>query len=403
MMRWEDERYVRVYTRDTVDWQSLSFDAQALLLLLLRKVDRAGLLPLGKHGKRGVAIAIGHAREWERLAPALEELLSDGCVTLTDDGTTILVPNFIAAQESTASAVQRTREYRERERDRVRAGLPSAAQKAAVIYFIQSEHGGPIKVGRADDLAKRVMGLQTGRPDKLVVLAAAEGTRQDERNIHAAFAEHRERGEWFHPTPVLLSFIRSVTNDPARICDVTGHVSGYVASPETSHVTSPVTPSLAVPCLAEPSHADSLPVAADAVRVDAVKVLVAQAPLLPEAVAEEKPQKSTGTAPEALQALWNRLAVPKGLQHWKSMSPARRGASKASLAAVPDLAKWEAWLAYELARPWNLGQNGTGWRADVDWLLRSKTRDLVADFNPATAPLLPASTEPPKPKKFLVL
>ena len=32
-MRWEDERYVRVYTRDTPGWLSLSFDAQALLFL----------------------------------------------------------------------------------------------------------------------------------------------------------------------------------------------------------------------------------------------------------------------------------------------------------------------------------------------------------------------------------
>lgn len=116
-MRWEDERYVRVYTRDTVDWQGLSFDAQALFVLLLRKVDRAGLLDLGKPGKRGVAVAIGHAREWVRLEPALEELLADGCVRLVDSGTRLLVPNFMAAQEAKASDKSRQQKSRETARD----------------------------------------------------------------------------------------------------------------------------------------------------------------------------------------------------------------------------------------------------------------------------------------------
>ena len=51
-MDWSDERYVRVYTRDTPDWQCLSFLAQGLFCLILRKVDRAGVLPLGRSGRR---------------------------------------------------------------------------------------------------------------------------------------------------------------------------------------------------------------------------------------------------------------------------------------------------------------------------------------------------------------
>lgn len=66
-LRWQDERYVRVYTRDTADWLSLSFLAQGLFVLLLRKVDRAGILPLGRQGKKGAVVAIGHAHEWNRL------------------------------------------------------------------------------------------------------------------------------------------------------------------------------------------------------------------------------------------------------------------------------------------------------------------------------------------------
>jgi hypothetical protein len=116
-MRWEDEKYVRVYTRDTADWLALSFDAQALFTLLLRKVDRAGILALGKHGKKAVAVVLGHTSLWaERLAPALEELLADGCVTL--DADRLIVPNFVAAQEAVMSGALRTREWRERSKDR---------------------------------------------------------------------------------------------------------------------------------------------------------------------------------------------------------------------------------------------------------------------------------------------
>jgi len=118
-MRWEDERYVRVYTRDTLDWQALSFEAQGLFALVLRKVDRAGILRLGKHGKRGVAVAVGHGHRWQAVEPALEELLTDGCVAIR--GEFLVVPNFVAAQEAQASDKARQATKRERDRDKAMA------------------------------------------------------------------------------------------------------------------------------------------------------------------------------------------------------------------------------------------------------------------------------------------
>ena len=117
-MNWSDERYVRVYTRDTLNWQALSFDAQALLALLLRKVDRAGVLEVGRLGGKGIAVAIGHGHLWERLEPALNELLRDGCVTLRD--AIVTVPNFVEAQEAVYTDAARARASRERRRDMAR-------------------------------------------------------------------------------------------------------------------------------------------------------------------------------------------------------------------------------------------------------------------------------------------
>lgn len=156
--------------------------------------------------------------------------------------------------------------------------------------------------------------------------------------------------------------------------------------------------SLSAAVAADAGECEELPDATD----DAERPALVLAPSEPDRQPEKpvRVPKAEGPDPEALRALWNRLAAPKGLQRWEAMSKKRAGDARASLLAVPDLGKWEAWLAYELSRPWNLGQNDSGWRADVDWLLRAKTRDLVADFNPATAPKTPASA-PPKPTKFI--
>jgi len=121
-MRWEDERYVRVYTRDTVDWQFLSFEAQALFVLLLRKVDRAGILKLGRHDSaKALAMAIGHPHRWEMVGKALEELVADGCIRIQDGVT--LVPNFLEAQEAKASDKARQQKARELARDLAAAGM----------------------------------------------------------------------------------------------------------------------------------------------------------------------------------------------------------------------------------------------------------------------------------------
>jgi len=112
-MRWEDERYVRSYTRDTLEWLALGWEAHALFWELLRKADRAGILQLGKAGHVGISVATGIPLDVvERSLPAL---LRDGCVT--ENGTTLVIKNYIDAQEAKASDKQRQREHRAKARD----------------------------------------------------------------------------------------------------------------------------------------------------------------------------------------------------------------------------------------------------------------------------------------------
>lgn len=114
-----------MYTRDTPDFLVLSFEAQGLLELIMRKLDRAGVLHLGKQGPRGVAIAIGHPHRWETISPALDELLLDGCLVVA--GSALVMPNFLEAQTALQSDRMRQQVHRERRRDLARAheaGLP---------------------------------------------------------------------------------------------------------------------------------------------------------------------------------------------------------------------------------------------------------------------------------------
>lgn len=133
-MRWPDERWVKVYTRDTGEWLALGWEAQALFLFALRKADRAGILKTGKMRSRGLAGMTGMPLEVvERSIPLL---LEDGCMRETDGG--YVIPNFLAAQEAQTSASQRKRDQRERDRAQAIANGMPAATSGMVISSMAS-------------------------------------------------------------------------------------------------------------------------------------------------------------------------------------------------------------------------------------------------------------------------
>jgi hypothetical protein len=111
-MRWEDEQYVRFYKRDTPEWVAMSWQARGLFGLIMRVVDRAGILKLGHKLKlRGLAPVL-HA-PWSEIEGPLQELLDDGCCRYNQDQATLYIPNFIEAQETGPSETSRKRKYRE--------------------------------------------------------------------------------------------------------------------------------------------------------------------------------------------------------------------------------------------------------------------------------------------------
>jgi hypothetical protein len=97
--------------------------------------------------------------------------------------------------------------------DRLRFPVEIKTREAArppgpVVYFIQAEGGGPIKIGVTTGSAEtRLASLQTGSPVKLRIVTTTPGDPALERKLHHRFAAHRLHGEWFSPAPELLAFI----------------------------------------------------------------------------------------------------------------------------------------------------------------------------------------------------
>ena len=120
---YSNERWVRLYTRDTATWKLIDWRARTVLLHLLRKVDRAGVLDVGDDGEIGLAAVLELPPE-EIVAPGIAQLVKRGVVV--NSGTAYALPAFLAAQEAPASDAQRQRDARDRRRA---ATLAAASQR----------------------------------------------------------------------------------------------------------------------------------------------------------------------------------------------------------------------------------------------------------------------------------
>lgn len=110
-MNYEDEDYVRFYTRDTVSWMALGWEGQAVLSLMLHgKFDRAGVFDCDGHTASHAVTLVTRLPE-EVAAAGLKRLL-DSKTWVHRDGK-IIWPKFIEAQTCRRSDRVRQRESRE--------------------------------------------------------------------------------------------------------------------------------------------------------------------------------------------------------------------------------------------------------------------------------------------------
>lgn len=110
-MDWSNERYVRLFIRDTVTWRKWSWQARAVFGLLLRKVDRTGVLDTGGDDK-AEALALIIDVPTDVAAVVLDEWVNSGTVVLRESA--IFIPRFLEAQEAAHSDKMRQSESRAR-------------------------------------------------------------------------------------------------------------------------------------------------------------------------------------------------------------------------------------------------------------------------------------------------
>lgn len=141
-MDWSNERYCRLYIRDSVTWSLWPWEARALFVFILRKVDRAGILDLGGHDP-AEAIAAVSGMPLDVVEAHLPALLKSKAIEI--GATAMVMANYIEAQEATSSDKQRQSESRARRRDRARAGSP-VTERDETSRGVTDSHDGSQRV-----------------------------------------------------------------------------------------------------------------------------------------------------------------------------------------------------------------------------------------------------------------
>jgi hypothetical protein len=76
------------------------------------------------------------------------------------------------------------------------------------VYFIQAGDYGPIKIGFSNNPYRRAQALQVANPELLRVVLTYPAKPDTERDTHRLFRKFKIGGEWYHPQPALVEYIK---------------------------------------------------------------------------------------------------------------------------------------------------------------------------------------------------
>ena len=79
-----------------------------------------------------------------------------------------------------------------------------------MIYFALARELNALKIGVTNDIWRRLDLLQTGCPVKLEMIAAEDGGKDREAELHQQFMLLRRRGEWFDYAPTLRAYVSTL-------------------------------------------------------------------------------------------------------------------------------------------------------------------------------------------------
>jgi hypothetical protein len=105
----------------------------------------------------------------------------------------------------------------------------------AVVYFLQVQPNGPIKIGTTGgNPYARMVALQQASPHVLKWIGMFEGGKDEEGAAHKLLENSKLRNEWFYPTREVLAFVALKSPD---FCEKTV-VNDLMSEPERCEVNA---------------------------------------------------------------------------------------------------------------------------------------------------------------------
>jgi hypothetical protein len=120
-------------------------------------------------------------------------------------------------REKMRLARERSAETRRLNIERLKAEEEAAAA-LSVVYYVQRESDGLIKIGTTRRLGSRMAAIRSEH-GPVELLLTHSGAHKREQEIHDLFAEFRAEGEWFQPDPQLRQWIRDLRDRSYAIND----------------------------------------------------------------------------------------------------------------------------------------------------------------------------------------
>jgi hypothetical protein len=209
------------------------------------------------------------------------------------------------------------------------------------VYFIGDPASGTVKIGYSKNPWARVRDIQTGRTDRVAVVATVRTTDVSESAIHALFADERQSGEWFRVSERIQAVIDEVK--VKRIADadeLVNYVASYVA---TTKETEPDT------------ETEELETNVSCASGDALK-------------------------PEHVVAVWNdEIAPALGKPKVRKLTPERLVRLRARIAGF-TVAEFREVIANIMASPFLRGD--TGWHGfSFDWFTKKANFVKILEGN----------------------
>ena len=72
------------------------------------------------------------------------------------------------------------------------------------VYMVRAGEHGPVKIGFSDNVALRLVKMQTDNHERLTILRIFEGGPTEEELLHERFADQHLHGDWHSFTDAML-------------------------------------------------------------------------------------------------------------------------------------------------------------------------------------------------------